>query len=82
MSVGRDRVIVNCGAAPAAEAGWRDALRGTAAHSTLILADTNSSELKDEGLGRRPSASRSSGKRPMAPNGWRPGMTATAAPMA
>ncbi|MBK1659529.1 heparinase [Paracraurococcus ruber] len=54
MSVGRDRVIVNCGAAPAAEAEWRDALRATAAHSTLVLADTNSSELKEEGLGRRP----------------------------
>ncbi|MBV1797358.1 heparinase II/III family protein [Siccirubricoccus sp. G192] len=54
MSVGRDRLIVNCGAAPAAEAEWRDALRATAAHSTMVLADTNSSELKEEGLGRRP----------------------------
>lgn len=54
MSVGRDRLIVNCGAAPAAEAEWRDALRATAAHATLVLADTNSSELKEEGLGRRP----------------------------
>ncbi|WP_207802971.1 heparinase II/III family protein [Roseicella frigidaeris] len=54
MSVGRDRVIVNCGAAPAAEADWRDALRATAAHSTLVLAETNSSELKEEGLGRHP----------------------------
>ncbi len=54
MSVGRDRLIVNCGAAPAAEAEWRDALRATAAHSTLVLAETNSSELKEEGLGRRP----------------------------
>lgn len=54
MSVGRDRLIVNCGAAPAAEAAWRDALRGTAAHSTLTLADTNSAELREEGLGRRP----------------------------
>jgi uncharacterized heparinase superfamily protein len=53
MSVGRDRLIVNCGAAPAAEGEWRDALRATAAHSTLVLADTNSSELKPEGLGRR-----------------------------
>jgi uncharacterized heparinase superfamily protein len=53
MSVGRDRLIVNCGAAPAAEGEWRDALRATAAHSTLVLADTNSSELKQEGLGRR-----------------------------
>ena len=54
LSVGRDRLIVNCGAAPAAEPVWRDALRATAAHSTLTLADTNSAELKDEGLGRRP----------------------------
>lgn len=53
MSVGRDRMIVNCGAAPAAEGEWRDALRATAAHSTLVLADTNSSELRPEGLGRR-----------------------------
>ncbi|GGC60698.1 heparinase [Siccirubricoccus deserti] len=54
MSVGRDRLVVNCGAAPAAEAEWRDALRASAAHSTLVLADTNSSELKEDGLGRRP----------------------------
>ncbi|MBR0682981.1 heparinase [Roseomonas eburnea] len=54
MSVGRDRLIVNCGAAPAAEDSWRDALRSTAAHSTLVLSDTNSSELRPEGLGRRP----------------------------
>jgi len=53
MAVGRERLIVNCGAAPAAEAVWRDALRATAAHSTLVLADTNSSELRPEGLGRR-----------------------------
>jgi uncharacterized heparinase superfamily protein len=54
MSVGRDRLVVNCGAAPAAETEWRDALRASAAHSTMVLADTNSSELKEEGLGRRP----------------------------
>jgi uncharacterized heparinase superfamily protein len=54
MSVGRDRLVVNCGAAPAAEEAWRDALRATAAHSTLVLSDTNSAELRPEGLGRRP----------------------------
>jgi uncharacterized heparinase superfamily protein len=54
MSVGRDRLIVNCGAAPGAEEAWRDALRATAAHSTLVLSDTNSAELRPEGLGRRP----------------------------
>ena len=54
MSVGRERLVVNCGAAPAAESGWRDALRATAAHSALVVSETNSSELRDEGLGRRP----------------------------
>ncbi|MCW3477817.1 heparinase II/III family protein [Limobrevibacterium gyesilva] len=54
LSIGRDRMIVNCGAAPAATGGWRDACRATAAHSTLVIADTNSSELRPDGLGRRP----------------------------
>ncbi len=54
LSVGRDRMIVNCGTVPAATGEWRDASRATAAHSTLVIADTSSSELKAEGLGRRP----------------------------
>jgi uncharacterized heparinase superfamily protein len=54
FSVGRERLIVNCGAAPAAGDEWRDACRATAAHSTLVIADTNSSELQPGGLGRRP----------------------------
>lgn len=54
MSVGRDRLIVNCGAFPAGPAEWHDAVRATAAHSTLVIADVNSSELKPDGLGRRP----------------------------
>ncbi len=54
LSVGRERVIVNCGAAPAAGPQWRDATRATAAHSTLTIADTNSSELKGPGIGRQP----------------------------
>jgi uncharacterized heparinase superfamily protein len=54
VSVGRERLIVNCGAAPAAGQEWVDALRSTAAHSTLVIADTNSSELKPDCLGRRP----------------------------
>ncbi len=53
FSVGRDRMIVNCGAAPAG-GDWADACRSTAAHSTLVIADTNSSELRRGGLGRRP----------------------------
>ena len=54
MSVGRERLIVNCGQAPVASAQWRDAMRATAAHSTLVIADTGSSELLPEGLGRKP----------------------------
>ncbi len=57
LSVGRDRVVVNCGAAPVvlrAETDWSGAARATAAHSTLVVADTNSSELRPDGLGRHP----------------------------
>ena len=48
LSVGRDRMIVNCGSAMGSSPEWRDALRATAAHSTLVIGDTNSSELKEE----------------------------------
>ncbi len=51
VSIGRDRLIVNCGTSSAP--GWHDAMRATAAHSTLTIADTASSELKPAGLGRR-----------------------------
>ncbi len=54
LSVGRDRMIVNCGAAPTASGEWRDAARATAAHSTLVIADTSSSEVRENGLGRKP----------------------------
>lgn len=54
LSIGRERLIVNCGAFPAGPDLWRDALRQTAAHSTLVLADMSSSEIRPEGLGRRP----------------------------
>lgn len=54
MSVGRDRLIVNCGAHVAGPQEWRDASRATAAHSTMIIADVNSSEIRPDGLGRRP----------------------------
>lgn len=54
MSVGRDRLIVNCGAHPSAAAPWRAALAASAAHSTLVVGDTNSSAVLDGGgLSRR-----------------------------
>ncbi len=63
LSVGRERMIVNCGSVSGLEpaqggpqaAAWSLALRGTAAHSTLTIDETNSSEaVTDGGLGRRP----------------------------
>lgn len=56
VSVGKERLIVNCGAHATPCGVWRAALAGTAAHSTVVIADTNSAEVLDEGgLGRRPS---------------------------
>ena len=54
MSVGRERLIVNSGAFPGASE-WRRVQRATAAHSTLVARDTNSSDvLRDGAVGRRP----------------------------
>jgi uncharacterized heparinase superfamily protein len=54
FSAAKERLIVNCGAAVASGHEWRDALRATAAHSTLIIAGVSSSEIRKDGLGRRP----------------------------
>ncbi|MSO75664.1 MAG: hypothetical protein EXQ87_01950 [Alphaproteobacteria bacterium] len=55
MSVGPDRLIVNCGAYAGPKTGWRAAQRATAAHSTISIEDRNSSEVLPGGnLGRRP----------------------------
>jgi uncharacterized heparinase superfamily protein len=55
MSVGKERLIVNCGAHSADSAAWRAAQRATAAHSTATVDDVNSSELLPAGgLGSRP----------------------------
>jgi len=54
VSLGGHQVIVNCGAATDAEPDWHDALRTTAAHSTLVVGDTNSCQLRRSGIGRRP----------------------------
>ncbi len=42
LSVGAQRVIANCGATGVMGKEWRHALRATAAHSTVTLADTSS----------------------------------------
>ena len=55
MTIGRERLIVNCGSHPSRFGPWRGALAATAAHSTIAVAETNSAEVFEEGgLGRRP----------------------------
>jgi uncharacterized heparinase superfamily protein len=49
FSVGRERIIVNCGAVPGGEAKWRAACAATAAHSTVTVADTNACDLDSDG---------------------------------
>ncbi len=55
MSHARERIIVNCGAYEGPSAEWRAAMRATAAHSTIIVADTNVAELRADGtIGTHP----------------------------
>jgi uncharacterized heparinase superfamily protein len=53
MSVGRHRLVVNCGAHPDAASPWHQALRATAAHSTVAVDDTNAVETLIPGSSRR-----------------------------
>ena len=53
MSVGRDRMVVNCGTHPG-DHTWADHLRATAAHSGLTLDDRNAFEICADGhIGRK-----------------------------
>lgn len=57
FSIGRERLVINCGHAGLQYRGnpLTSALRTTAAHSTLVIADTNAVELRPEGgIGRHP----------------------------
>jgi uncharacterized heparinase superfamily protein len=57
MSHGRERIIVNCGAYRGAKPNWWRVARASAAHSVLVVADTNSAEIRDDGvLGRAPAS--------------------------
>ena len=49
LSVGKDRLIVNCGSFLGADPAWRAALRATAAHSSLTVNDTNAVETASNG---------------------------------
>lgn len=56
LSVGKQRMIVNCGASPT-DPKWDGALRATAAHSTLVVDDRNAASIEVDGMpGKRPSA--------------------------
>jgi uncharacterized heparinase superfamily protein len=57
MSHGRERIVVNCGAYRGVNANWRRVARASAAHSVLVVGDTNAAEILDDGvLGRSPGA--------------------------
>jgi uncharacterized heparinase superfamily protein len=55
MSVGKERLVVNCGAHHGDSAAWITAQRTTAAHSTVTVGDVNSAEiLENGGFNHRP----------------------------
>ena len=59
MTYGKERMIVNCGAHPFSPE-WQEALRGTAAHTTLDIDNRNACEIKEDGhIGRKPAAIKS-----------------------
>ncbi len=52
FSSGGHRVVVNCGDGGATHPKWEPALRATAAHSTLVLADASMAAILPPGIGR------------------------------
>lgn len=59
MSVGRHRIVVNCGAHPDDASPWRDALRTTAAHSTVVVENRDSGGLAHGARREAPACQRS-----------------------
>jgi uncharacterized heparinase superfamily protein len=59
LSQGRERIIVNCGGYRGDKAAWRRVARSSAAHSVLVVGDTNSTEIRADGsLGPSPASVR------------------------
>jgi len=52
LSSGNDRIVVNCGTGGQANQAWDLALRATAAHSTVTVADTSSALILPPGIAR------------------------------
>ena len=80
LSQGRERIIVNCGGYRGAKPAWRRVARASAAHSVLVVGDTNSTEIRADGaLGRTPGTRcAASAPKTAGINGSRRPMTATA----
>jgi uncharacterized heparinase superfamily protein len=56
LSQGRERIVVNCGGYRGAKSTWQRVARASAAHSVLVVSDTNAVEIAADGaLGRAPS---------------------------
>ncbi len=53
LSAGPERIIVNCGVSPTKGSEWRSAMRATAAHSTMTLADASSAHVVSGNLALR-----------------------------
>ncbi|MBV8889869.1 MAG: heparinase II/III family protein [Alphaproteobacteria bacterium] len=59
LSQGRERIIVNCGAYRGPKPAWRRVTRASAAHSVLVVEDTNVIDVHEDGtLGRPPTTVR------------------------
>jgi uncharacterized heparinase superfamily protein len=57
LSHERERIIVNCGAYRGPKPNWWRVARASAAHSVMVVADTNSVEIRVDGtLGRSPAS--------------------------
>jgi uncharacterized heparinase superfamily protein len=57
LSHERERIIVNCGAYRGPKPNWWRVARASAAHSVMVVADTNSVEIRADGtLGRVPTS--------------------------
>jgi uncharacterized heparinase superfamily protein len=55
LSQGRDRIIVNCGGYRGPKPAWHRIARASAAHSVLVVGDTNAVEIQTDGsLGHAP----------------------------
>lgn len=50
LSSGTDRIVVNCGTGGQTNQAWNWALRATAAHSTVTVADTSSAQILAPGI--------------------------------